>query len=55
MKIMVDDLFEYTTLRDKGEGVQLETMTFDMIQLIQQLVTDFQLQTKTTNLDLSIH
>lgn len=54
MKIMVDDLFEYTTLRDKGQEVEFEMMTFDMIHLIQQLVTDFQLQTKTTNLDLSI-
>lgn len=42
MKLLVDDLFEYTKVRQPS--VPFNTVTFDMAQLIEQLAADFELE-----------
>ena len=42
MKILVDDLFEYTTVRQTD--TPLNSIRFDMIQLLEQLAIDFQIE-----------
>ena len=42
MKVLVDDLFEYTKVRQSN--VPLNEMTFDMNQLIGQLTVDYELE-----------
>lgn len=42
MKSLVDDLFEYTRVRQPNDPVHL--MTFDMVQLLEQLAADFELE-----------
>lgn len=42
MKLLVDDLFEYTKVRQPS--VPINTISFDMAQLIEQLVADFELK-----------
>ncbi|MGX4687253.1 sensor histidine kinase [Vagococcus sp. JNUCC 83] len=42
MKVLVDDLFEYTKVRQSN--VPLNAMTFDMNQLIEQLTVDYELE-----------
>lgn len=54
MKVMVDDLFEYTTTSDKSRQKDLNIIHFDMIQLLEQLVTDFQLQLEASGFNLTI-
>ena len=44
MKLLVDDLFEYTKVRQPS--VPIHTTTFDMAQLIEQLAADFELEAK---------
>lgn len=53
MKFMVDDLFEYTTVRQAN--TTLELITFDMIQLLEQLAIDFQLEADEKEMALEIH
>lgn len=54
MKVMVDDLFEYTTTSDKNRQKDLHVSSFDMVQLLEQLLTDFQLQIKASGFNLTI-
>ncbi|GEK91307.1 sensor histidine kinase [Alkalibacterium kapii] len=42
MKALVDDLFEYTTVRQTT--VPLDYVTFDMVQLLEQVAIDFELE-----------
>ena len=42
MKLLVDDLFEYTTVRQTDTPLNL--ITFDMVQLLEQLAIDFQIE-----------
>lgn len=42
MKLLVDDLFEYTTVRQTT--TPLNYITFDMVQLIEQMAIDFELE-----------
>ena len=42
MKVLVDDLFEYTKVRQSN--VPLNAITFDMNQLIEQLTVDYELE-----------
>lgn len=54
MKVMVDDLFEYTTTSDQNRQKDLDVIRFDMIQLLEQLLTDFQMQSKANAFHLTI-
>ena len=47
MKVLVDDLFEYTKVRQSN--TPLSIMTFDMQQLIGQVVVDFELEASKKN------
>ncbi len=47
MKVLVDDLFEYTKVRQSN--TPLTIMTFDMQQLIGQVVVDFELEASKKN------
>lgn len=42
MKVLVDDLFEYTTVRQTT--TPLEYVAFDMVQLLEQVAIDFELE-----------
>lgn len=55
MKLLVDDLFEYTKVRQSNTPINL--VTFDMQQLIGQIVVDFELdaQKKMLLLILKLH
>jgi signal transduction histidine kinase len=50
MKSLVDDLFEYTKVRQPSVPVNL--MTFDMMQLIEQLAADFELEASKKNIEV---
>lgn len=52
MKVLVDDLFEYTTVRQTD--TPLNTTQFDMIQLLEQLAIDFQIEANATGMDIEI-
>lgn len=51
MKLLVDDLFEYTKVRQPA--VPLNAYTFDMTQLVEQLAVDFELDASKKG--VSIH
>lgn len=53
MKSLVDDLFEYTTMRQPT--VPLNKTEFDMVQLIEQLVADFQLDAEKQGMTIQVH
>lgn len=53
MKVLVDDLFEYTTFRQTN--TPLDIISFDMIQLLEQLVIDFQIEATDREMNISIH
>ena len=46
MKSLVDDLFEYTKVRQPA--VPINFSAFDLIQLIEQLAADFELEASKT-------
>lgn len=48
MKILVDDLFDYTTVRQTNTPLNL--ITFDMVQLLEQLAIDFQIEADEKNM-----
>lgn len=48
MKILVDDLFDYTTVRQTNTPLSL--ITFDMVQLLEQLAIDFQIEADEKNM-----
>lgn len=52
MKALVDDLFEYTTVRQTT--TPLDYVTFDMIQLLEQLAIDFELEAKEANMEIQV-
>lgn len=52
MKALVDDLFEYTTVRQTT--VPLEYVTFDMVQLLEQVAIDFELEAQKKERDIQI-
>ena len=52
MKLLVDDLFEYTKVRQPS--VPIHTTTFDMAQLIEQLAADFELEAKKINMQIQV-
>lgn len=52
MKVLVDDLFEYTTVRQTT--VPLEYVTFDMVQLLEQVVIDFELEAQKKGREIRI-
>ncbi|WP_368645596.1 sensor histidine kinase [Alkalibacterium putridalgicola] len=52
MKVLVDDLFEYTTVRQTA--VPLEFVTFDMIQLLEQVAIDFELEAQKKGREIQI-
>lgn len=52
MKSLVDDLFEYTKVRQPT--VPVNAMSFDMVQLLEQLAADFELEASKKNIQLSV-
>lgn len=52
MKYLVDDLFEYTRVRQPS--VPVNYTSFDMIQLIEQLAIDFELEAKKNHTKISV-
>lgn len=52
MKVLVDDLFEYTTVRQTD--TPLNIIQFDMLQLLEQLAIDFQIEAEKTEMTLEI-
>lgn len=48
MKVLVDDLFDYTTVRQTNTPLNL--ITFDMVQLLEQLAIDFQIEADEKNM-----
>ncbi|MCF1684396.1 HAMP domain-containing histidine kinase [Tetragenococcus halophilus] len=50
MKSLVDDLFEYTKARQPSSPVNL--ITFDMVQLIEQLAADFELEARNKGITI---
>ncbi|SFC74326.1 His Kinase A (phospho-acceptor) domain-containing protein [Alkalibacterium subtropicum] len=52
MKVLVDDLFEYTTVRQTA--APLEYVTFDMVQLLEQVAIDFELEAQKKGRDIQI-
>lgn len=53
MKVLVDDLFEYTTVRQTN--TPLNHIQFDMIQLLEQLAIDFQIEADATGMAIEIY
>lgn len=52
MKVLVDDLFEYTTVRQKD--TPLNIIQFDMVQLLEQLAIDFQIEADEVGMGIEI-
>lgn len=48
LKVLVDDLFDYTTVRQTNTPLNL--ITFDMVQLLEQLAIDFQIEADEKNI-----
>lgn len=53
MKVLVDDLFEYTKVRQTT--TPLQNVSFDMIQLIEQLAIDFELEAQRKKMEIVVH
>lgn len=52
MKVLVDDLFEYTKVRQPT--TPLNSITFDMEQLIEQIAVDFELAASKKNIKIEV-
>lgn len=52
MKVLVDDLFEYTSVHQKD--TPLNIITFDMVQLLEQLAIDFQLEANEKGMAIEV-
>lgn len=52
MKVLVDDLFEYTKVRQSS--TPLNTISFDMIQLLEQIEVAFELDAKNRGLEIQV-
>ncbi|OJG88146.1 sensor histidine kinase [Enterococcus silesiacus] len=53
MKLLVDDLFEYTKVRQPA--VPVNTISFDMTQLIEQLAADFELEATKNDMTIQVN
>jgi len=53
MKVLVDDLFEYTTVRQAS--TTLDVIEFDMVQLLEQLAIDFQIEAEAVGITIDIN
>jgi signal transduction histidine kinase len=53
MKILVDDLFEYTKVRQPS--VPINAIHFDMAQLIEQLAADFELEASKNGMSIHVN
>jgi len=53
MKALVDDLFEYTTVRQAS--TTLDVIEFDMVQLLEQLAIDFQIEAEAVGITIDIN
>lgn len=52
MKSLVEDLFEYTKVRQPDAPIS--TITFDMVQLLEQLAIDFELEASRKDVEIQI-
>lgn len=52
MTVLVDDLFEYTTVRQ--QNTPLNIIRFDMLQLLEQLIIDFQIEATEEDMEIEI-
>ncbi|UQF37974.1 HAMP domain-containing histidine kinase [Vagococcus lutrae] len=52
MKVLVDDLFEYTKIRQPSAPLQLSS--FDMCQLLEQLAADFELEAQRRQMVIDV-
>ncbi|WP_414839370.1 sensor histidine kinase [Carnobacterium sp. TMP28] len=52
MKILVEDLFEYTRVRQTTTPLTLTD--FDMVQLLEQLAADFEFESKKKNMQIEV-
>ncbi|WP_407856772.1 sensor histidine kinase [Enterococcus hailinensis] len=52
MKSLVEDLFEYSKVRQPS--VPVNTVSFDMVQLLEQLAADFELEAKKKNIQILV-
>lgn len=52
MKVLVDDLFEYTTVRPKT--TPLTITSFDMIQMLEQIAADFELEASRQGMEIEV-
>lgn len=53
MKLLVDDLFEYTKVRQPS--VPINSISFDMAQLIEQLAADFELEASKNAMTIQVN
>ncbi len=53
MKLLVDDLFEYTKVRQPSVPINL--ISFDMAQLIEQLAADFELEADKNGMTIQVN
>jgi len=53
MKLLVDDLFEYTKVRQPS--VPINSINFDMAQLIEQLAADFELEADKNDMIIQVN
>ncbi|MBM7712082.1 sensor histidine kinase [Enterococcus xiangfangensis] len=52
MKSLVEDLFEYSKVRQPS--VPVNNVSFDMVQLLEQLAADFELEAKKKNIQIQV-
>lgn len=52
MKVLVDDLFEYTRVRQKT--TPLTPTSFDMIQMLEQIAADFELEASKQGMEIEV-
>jgi len=52
MKALVDDLFEYTKVRQTS--TPLNIIQFDMLQLLEQLVIDFEIEANNKDMEITV-
>ncbi|WP_434088469.1 sensor histidine kinase [Carnobacterium inhibens] len=52
MKVLVEDLFEYTKVRQTTTPLNLTQ--FDMVQLLEQLVADFELEAEKRHMEIEV-
>ncbi|OJG44870.1 histidine kinase [Enterococcus hermanniensis] len=52
MKSLVEDLFEYSKVRQPS--VPVNTISFDMVQLLEQLAADFELEARKKNIQVLV-